>query len=97
MHDSIEKLKRFPLHILQADLLTRDETQRHHSNPYKYILHAICVFSCYAYAIPLRSKRCDEVAKDLESIFEQDSYRKIIEEIVLLAKSQEIVRYGYWI
>ena len=35
------------------------------------------LFSHYLYAVPLRSKRGDEVDTVLESIFEQDSYRKI--------------------
>ena len=66
----------YPLHILQADLLTLDAIQRRHNKPYKYILLAISVFSRYAYAVPLQSKRGNEVAKALESIFEQDSYKK---------------------
>ena len=67
----------FPLHIMQTDLLTLDAVQRRHNAPYKYILVAISVFSRYAYAIPLRSKRGVEVARAIESILEQDSYRKI--------------------
>ena len=67
----------FPLHIMQMDLLTLDAVQRRHNTPYKYILVAISIFSRYAYAIPLRSKRGVEVARAIESILEQDSYRKI--------------------
>ena len=67
----------FPLQILQADLLTLDEIQRRHNTPYKYILLAISVYSRYAYAIPLRSKRGVEVAQAIESILQQDSYKKI--------------------
>ena len=55
----------FSLHILQAHLLTLNEIQRRYNSPYKYILLAISVFSCYAYAVPLRSKRGDEVATAL--------------------------------
>ena len=62
---------------MQADLLTLDEIQRRHNTPYKYILLAISVYSRYAYAIPLRSKRGVEVAQAIESILEQDSYKKI--------------------
>jgi len=67
----------YPLDIMQADLLTLDELQRRHNTPYKYILLAISVFSRYAYAIPLRSKRGVEVAQAIESILEKDSYKKI--------------------
>ena len=67
----------YPRHILQADLLTLDAIQRRQNKPYKYILLAISVFSRYSYAVPLRSKRGNEVAKALEFIFEQDSYKKI--------------------
>ena len=67
----------FPWQILLADLLTLDEIQRRHNEPYKYILLAFYVFSINACAIPLRSKRGDEVAKALESILEQDCYKKI--------------------
>jgi len=74
----IEKLKPFfPLHIIQADLLTLDEIQRRQNTPYKYILLAISVFSHCAHAIPLRTKRGVEVAKDKESILRPDCYRKI--------------------
>ena len=48
-----------------------------HNNPYKYILLSISVTSRYAYCVPLRSKRGDEVTRALEYIFEKDSYRKI--------------------
>ena len=71
----------FPLHIMQMDLLTLDAVQRRHNTPYKYILVAISVFSRYAYTIPLRSKRGVEVARAIESILEQDSYRKIQKSI----------------
>jgi hypothetical protein len=62
---------------MQTDLLTLDEIQWRHNTPYKYILVAISVFSHFAYAIPLRSKRDVEVAQALESILEHDCYRKI--------------------
>ena len=48
-----------------------------HNNPYKYILLAISAFSRYSYAIPMHSKRCEEITRTLESIFGQDSYRKV--------------------
>jgi hypothetical protein len=66
----------YPWHIFQADPLTLDAIQRPHNKPFKYILLAISVFSWSAYAVPLQSKRGNEVAKALESIFEQDSYEK---------------------
>jgi len=62
--------------ILQAVQLPPDEFQRRHNNTYKYILLGNSVFSRYLYGVPLRSKRGDEVARALEFIFEQDSYRK---------------------
>ena len=63
----------FPLHALQVDLLTPDEIQRRHNNPYKLILLVISVFSRYAYAVLLCSKIGDEVSSTLESAFKQDS------------------------
>ena len=54
----------------KQSFLTLDEIQRRHNSPYKYILLTISVFSHYAYAIQLHSKRGNEVAKALESIFE---------------------------
>ena len=63
--------------MLQADLLTLDPIQKRHNKPQKYILLAISVFSRYAYSVPFQSKRGNEVAKAVESIFGQDSYKKI--------------------
>jgi hypothetical protein len=67
----------FPLQILQVDLLTLDETRRRHNQSNKCILLVISVFSRDAYAILLRSKRGDKVARALEIILEQDSHKKI--------------------
>ena len=72
------KIKAFySLHILQTDLLTLGEIQRHYNSSYQYILIAISVFIGYAYAVTLRSKRGDDAARALESIFGEYFYRKI--------------------
>jgi hypothetical protein len=60
---------------VQADLLTLDEIHMRHNSPYKYIPIGISVYSHYAYAIPLRTKRGVEVAQAIESILEKVCYK----------------------
>ena len=65
------------MEILHTYHLTLNEVHRLRNSPYKYNLLAICIFSRYAYTVPLRSKRGDLVYKALESIFEHNILRKI--------------------
>ncbi|XP_065564460.1 alpha-1A adrenergic receptor-like isoform X1 [Artemia franciscana] len=58
-------------------ILPLHKIHRCHNESCKYILLAVSIFTHYAYAIRLRSKRGDEVSKSLESILEDDCYKKI--------------------
>ena len=54
----------------QADLVIMDAYSRENKG-YNYLLTVIDIFSKYAWAVPLKQKTGEEVAKALESIFKQ--------------------------
>ncbi len=61
---------------LQADLIDMQHLKKENKG-YKFILTAIDVFSKYAWAFPLKSKKGTEVAYNLKKIFQTDKGKNI--------------------
>ena len=67
----------YPFEIAQADLMSLDGSYAKHNAPYKFLLVIIDVFSRRLFVKPLKSKHGSEVAKQLEQVFSEQTFKKI--------------------
>ncbi|KAK2722808.1 hypothetical protein QYM36_003117 [Artemia franciscana] len=67
----------YPFEIAQAALMSLDGSYAKHNAPYKFLLVIIDIFLRKLFVKPLTSKHGSEVAKQLEQVFSEQTFKKI--------------------